>query len=159
MSSNRLGRHPIITLVPSLFNNVGLLQAVSAPISASAPRRARFHSRSGFALLQPELACSHQGQELSPTQPPLRSLTEIKTPSIRTPFLKGSGMPNHTSVIDRHRGAKVSRSWPVTRLPLSRHSNSETLASCYCLNIERTHCTFSATMCKAYVAKPELQAL
>src|SRR5580765_1491771 len=58
-------------------------------------RRAPFRSRSRFALFQPGLALNRWGQELSPTQPSLRSRTTIKIPFIRTPSPTGSGMPNH----------------------------------------------------------------
>ena len=54
-----------------------------------------FRSISWFALFQPGLALNRQGQELSPTQPSLRSRTAIKIPFIRTPSPTGSGMPNH----------------------------------------------------------------
>jgi hypothetical protein len=49
----------------------------------------------GFARFQPGLALNRQGQDLSPIQPSLRSLTAIKIPFIRTPSPTGSGMPNH----------------------------------------------------------------
>src|SRR6476469_10452603 len=52
-------------------------------------------SISWFARFQPGLALNRQGQELSPTQPSLRSRTAIKIPFIRTPSPTGSGMPNH----------------------------------------------------------------
>jgi hypothetical protein len=44
---------------------------------------------------QPGLALNRWGQELSPTQPSLRSLTAIKIPLFELPRVQGSGMPNH----------------------------------------------------------------
>src|ERR1700739_1428597 len=46
---------------------------------------------------QPGLALNRWGQELSPTQPSLRSLTAIKIPLFELPRVQGSGMPNHYS--------------------------------------------------------------
>ena len=48
-----------------------------------------------FARFQPGLALNRSGQELSPTQPSLRSLTAIKIRLFELPSLPGSGMPNH----------------------------------------------------------------
>ena len=41
----------------------------------------------GFALFQPGLASNRQGQELSPTQPSLRSLTAIMITLFELPWL------------------------------------------------------------------------
>jgi hypothetical protein len=58
-------------------------------------RRAPFRSLSWFAHFQPGLAWNRHGQELSPTQPSLRSRTAIKIPFFELPLVTGSGMPNH----------------------------------------------------------------
>src|SRR5512140_2275782 len=78
-----------------ISNNVGGVKHVFEHTSVCTRRSAPFRSISWFARFQPGLALNRQGQELSPTQPSLRSRTAIKIPFIRTPLPTGSGMPNH----------------------------------------------------------------
>ena len=78
----------------AISNNVGGCQAVFEHTSVCTQRRAPFRSISWFARFQPGLALNRQGQELSPTQPSLRSLTAIMITSSNSPVL-GSGMLNH----------------------------------------------------------------
>src|SRR5215469_1128427 len=77
-----------------ISNNVGGVKHVFEHTSACTPRRAPFRSRRWFCAFQPGLASNRPGQELSPTQPSLRSLTAIMITCSNSPVL-GSGMPNH----------------------------------------------------------------
>ena len=67
--------------IDDLLHTIG----ISGHTASCTRRRAPFRSRSRFARFQPGLALNRWGQQLSPTQPSLRSLTAIKIPFIRTP--------------------------------------------------------------------------
>ena len=81
---------------PSL--TMSAVSSTFAHTTACTRKRAPFRSRRWFARFQPGLAFNRWGQELSPTQPSLRSLTAIMITCSNSP-VRGAGCPIITSVI------------------------------------------------------------